>query len=216
MFGIIKKDFYDSFCVPKNLANNVIGLGVIWILALLMGPGEYMMLLLVVVTLPMMSVSVLQYSMEQDELAKFDEILLTYPLSKREIILAKFIDNFLFTVGVSVISFLLMLWYVVGCGVTNMKTGFLYWMAGNVVALFIAAVSFIVFYWLGNKIGTVIYMIMVGVAAFSYVITYLNVPVEKIVALGSWKLLGIGFVISVLALIGSYWGCLKIYTKRHS
>lgn len=216
MWGIIQKDFYDSFCVPKNLVNTVFGLGLCWLLVWLLGADEYMLMLMVTMAIPMTSVSVLEFAIEQDELVRFDDILLTYPISKKKIVLARFIDSFLFTAGCSVFTAAMLLWYGVGNRAMDIKTAVLLWLASIVASLFMLSISSLVFFWLGNKKGTIVYLLMVIVTAFTYVLAYWNVPVEKIVALGPWKLLGIGCVISLLAVTVSYWGCLKIYTRRHS
>ena len=216
MWGIIQKDFYDSFCVPKNLVNTVFGLGLCWLLVWLLGADEYMLMLMVTMAIPMTSVSVLEFAIEQDELVRFDDILLTYPISKKKIVLARFIDSFLFTAGCSVFTAAMLLWYGVGNRAMDIKTAVLLWLASIVASLFMLSISSLVFFWLGNKKGTIVYLVMVIVTAFTYVLAYWNVPVEKIVALGPWKLLGIGCVISLLAVTVSYWGCLKIYTRRHS
>ena len=216
MWGIIQKDFYDSFCVPKNLVNTVFGLGLCWLLVWLLGADEYMLMLMVTMAIPMTSVSVLEFAIEQDELVRFDDILLTYPISKKKIVLARFIDSFLFTAGCSVFTAAMLLWYGVGNRAMDIKTAVLLWLASIVASLFMLSISSLVFFWLGNKKGTIVYLVMVIVTAFTYVLAYWNVPVEKIVALGPWKLLGIGCVISLLAVTASYWGCLKIYTRRHS
>lgn len=216
MWGIIQKDFYDSFCVPKNLVNTVFGLGLCWLLVWLLGADEYMLMLMVTMAIPMTSVSVLEFAIEQDELVGFDDILLTYPISKKKIVLARFIDSFLFTAGCSVFTAAMLLWYGVGNRAMDIKTAVLLWLASIVASLFMLSISSLVFFWLGNKKGTIVYLVMVIVTAFTYVLAYWNVPVEKIVALGPWKLLGIGCVISLLAVTASYWGCLEIYTRRHS
>ncbi len=216
MWGIIQKDFYDSFCVPKNLVNTVFGLGLCWLLVWLLGADEYMLMLMVTMAIPMTSVSVLEFAIEQDELVRFDDILLTYPISKKKIVLARFIDSFLFAAGCSVFTAAMLLWYGVGNRAMDIKTAVLLWLAGIVASLFMLSISSLVFFWLGNKKGTIVYLVMVIVTAFTYVLAYWNVPVEKIVALGPWRLLGIGCVISLLAVTASYWGCLKIYTRRHS
>ena len=44
----------------------------------------------------MTTISVFQMALEQDEKVQFDEIMLTYPVTKKEIILARFIDNFIY------------------------------------------------------------------------------------------------------------------------
>ena len=110
----------------------------------------------------------------------------------------------------------MLLWYGVGNRAMDIKTAVLLWLASIVASLFMLSISSLVFFWLGNKKGTIVYLVMVIVTAFTYVLAYWNVPVEKIVALGPWKLLGIGCVISLLAVTASYWGCLEIYTRRHS
>ena len=86
----------------------------------------------------------------------------------------------------------------VGNRAMDIKTAVLLWLASIVASLFMLSISSLVFFWLGNeKKGTIVYLLMVIVTAFTYVLAYWNVPVEKIVALGPWKLLGIGCVISL-------------------
>ena len=216
MWGIIQKDFYDSFCVPKNLANTLIGLGLIPLFLWLLGGNEYMLFLMITMALPMTSVSVLEFAIEQDEMVRFDDILLTYPVSKKQIVLAKFIDGVLFAALCSVYSAILLLGFGMHGLKMEMKMVVLSWLVGIVASLFMLALSNLVFFWLGNKKGTIVYIIMVIAAALSYVVLYWNLPIAKVIALGPWKLLGIGFVLSLLALAACYWGCLKIYTRRHS
>lgn len=221
MLGIIKKDFYDTFCVPKNFVSNVIGYLAVVVLAVVMGAGEYPMILFIVVAIPMTSVTVLQATMEQDEMVRFDDILLTYPLSKKQIVLAKFIDNLLYTVLNFVISLVMMLVYVYGEKVTDIRTGLLYCGMGIVVSLFVIAVCSVGFYWLGNKKGTILYLVLVVAWAIMYAVIYVNayfvnISLDSILALGEWKLTGIAAAVSIVALALSYWGCLKLYTRRHS
>lgn len=82
MVGLMLKDFYESFCIKKNLIGFICSILLYGMVFFLM-PSEYIVILLVVLTIPMTSVSPLQYSIEQDELSKFDQMLLTYPISKK-------------------------------------------------------------------------------------------------------------------------------------
>lgn len=221
MLGIIKKDLYDTFCVPKNFLSNVIGYLAIIVLAAVLGAGEYPMMLFIVVAIPMTSVTVLQASMEQDEMVRFDDVLLTYPLSKKQIVLIKFIDSLLYMLLNAALSLVMMLVYVYGEKVTDIQTGLLYCGMGTVVSLFVIAVCSVGFYWLGNKKGTILYLVLVVAWAIMYAVIYVNayfvnISLDSILALGEWKLTGIAAAVSIVALVLSYWGCLKLYTRRHS
>lgn len=215
MLGIIKKDFYDTFCIPKNLLSNICGYALLLVSMLVLGSNEWAMMLFLIVCIPATSIAVLQAAMEQDEKVRFDDIMLTYPLSKRKIVLARFIDNLLFIAINAFISLILMLGYVYGYRTVGFQTGVLYWTVGLVVSLFMTAIFSVGFYLLGNKKGTILYLVLVGVGAGLYGMARF-LPIEKILDMDPWTLVGVGFVNSVIVLFVSYWACLKLYTRRHS
>ncbi|MFR2938051.1 ABC-2 transporter permease, partial [Faecalibacillus intestinalis] len=96
MVGLMLKDFYESFCIKKNLIGFICSILLYGMVFFLM-PSEYIVILLVVLTIPMTSVSPLQYSIEQDELSKFDQMLLTYPISKKTIVMTKILETYIFS-----------------------------------------------------------------------------------------------------------------------
>lgn len=216
MLGIVKKDFYDTFCIPKNSLASLGGYLALFVVAFLIGPDSAMMPLILVLCIPMTTVSVLQSALEQDAMVKFDEILLTYPLTKKEIVLARFIDNLIY-VGINiVISILMMLAYVYGGKTTDLQTGLWYCAVGLVVSLVTTAVFSVGFYILGNKKGTILYIALALVAAITYSMMRFNFSFAWILNMNPWLLFAIGLGIGILSMLGSYWGCLKIYTRRHS
>lgn len=215
MLGIIKKDFYDTFCIPKNLLSNICGYALLPVSMLVLGSNEWVMMLFLIVCIPATSIAVLQAAMAQDEKVRFDDIMLTYPLSKRKIVLARFIDNLLFIAINAFISLILMLGYVYGYRTVGFQTGVLYWTVGLVVSLFMTAIFSVGFYLLGNKKGTILYFVLAGVGGGLYGMARF-LPIEKILDMDQWTLVGIGFVNSVIVLFVSYWACLKLYTRRHS
>lgn len=216
MWGIVKKDFYDTFCIPKNLLGNLGGYLALFLCAFIIGPGRVALPLFLVLCIPMTTVSVLQAALEQDEMVKFDDIMLTYPLTKKEIVLARFIDNMIYVGINAVISVLMMLVYVYGAKTTDLQTGLLYCALGLVVSLVTTAVFSVGFYILGNKKGTILYIALVLVATISYCFTQLNFSFAWILNMNPWMLFAIGLVIGILFMLGSYWGCVKIYTRHHS
>lgn len=216
MWGIVKKDFYDTFCIPKNLLSNILGYLAMIILAVLMGQNRYMMMLFVVVCIPMTTISVFQMALEQDEKVQFDEIMLTYPVTKKEIIMARFIDNFIYMGINTVISVIMVLGYVYLGKTVDIRTGMFYVAAGIAVSLIATAVFSIGFYLLGNKKGTILYVGMVIIVALFYGLSSRGQWISRIFQTDPRILTGIALILGGLLMAGSYWVCLKIYTRQHS
>ena len=216
MWGIVKKDFYDTFCIPKNLLSNILGYLAMIILAVLMGQNRYMMMLFVVVCIPMTTISVFQMALEQDEKVQFDEIMLTYPVTKKEIILARFIDNFIYMGINTVISVIMVLGYVYLGKTVDIRTGMFYVAAGIAVSLIATAVFSIGFYLLGNKKGTILYVGMVIIVALFYGLSSRGQWISRVFQTDPRILTGIALILGGLLMAGSYWVCLKIYTRQHS
>lgn len=214
MFGIILKDLREAFCLKKNLIAWVFGIAMLLILLVTMRT-RYVYILCSAVMLPMLGTSVLQYSLEQDEISKFDKIMLTYPLTKREIILSKYLSGMLLEVMVFLTSFVIALLFSFGYQVIDFSVAMECWFLGVILSFLFMAVNYMMFFWLGNKKGTILYMIFVIIAAVIYVITYFGTDFEWLLSINRMALMAVGFVISVFALIGSYFASVKIYTRVH-
>ena len=214
MTGIMLKDFKEAFCIKKN--------AIAWIFSMVMClfmvialPIRYMYILSVVVAFPMIGTSVLQYSNEQDEISKFDKIMLTYPITKKEIILSKYLSGLLLQAGIFLLTFVLALVFSFGYKVINLKMAITFWFVGIIVSFLFMAINYMIFFWLGNKKGMVVYIIVTVIWAFGYVITYRNVDLTGLLSMNRAVLMLLGFALSVLALVGSYFASVKIYTKKH-
>lgn len=176
-----------------------------------------MLVLLIVVTLPMISVSTLQYSMEQDEIAKFDQILLTFPLTRKEIVKAKIIATYLCALlSTLLISLPIILFYVGYYQVTDIQTGLLIFGLGIIATAIMTPLNNIGFIWLGNKKGTILYIIILIILAIGYVILNFVVGIEQImmISLHNWIIIG-GVLAMILNVLG-YYACVKIYTLKNS
>ena len=114
MRGIILKDLYEGFCIKKNLINwlaSMIFTSALTAISEFMR-GAYGFLLIVVLLFPVMGSTLLQLTVEQDEKAEFDRIQLTYPLSKSEIVLSKYLGGLIVQGGMTLYSFVFVLIYV--------------------------------------------------------------------------------------------------------
>ena len=111
MRGIILKDLYEGFCIKKNLINwlaSMIFTSALTAISEFMR-GAYGFLLIVVLLFPVMGSTLLQMTVEQDEKAEFDRIQLTYPLSKSEIVLSKYLGGLIVQGGMTLYSFVFVL-----------------------------------------------------------------------------------------------------------
>ena len=90
MKGIILKDLYDNFCIPKNAAAYIFA-GLITIPVGFLVRSEYYYILFSMIILPLFGGCALEYPTEQEERAHFTKLLATFPVSGAQIVTAKYI-----------------------------------------------------------------------------------------------------------------------------
>lgn len=215
MLGIMYKDFYECFFIRKNALNWLAALLIIVVTTICVKTA-YAFILNVAITIPVCGASTLQFSMEQDEISDFDKIQLTYPMTKKEIILAKYLIGLIMQGIMFICSFILMLVYVLGFHLIGLEYALPIWIAGIVISLLFFSVSYVGFFLLGNKKGTILYLIVLVILAVIYMLATFHIGVKELLLMNKTLLLLIGMALDVIALIGSYWISLKIYTKKHS
>lgn len=214
MAGIMLKDLKEAFCLRKNTIAWIFSIIVYLILVAVM-PTMYVYVLCVTVMFPMIGVSILQYSNEQDEISKFDKIMLTYPITKKEIILSKYLSGMLLQVVVFLLDFIMALVFSFGYKVIDFSTAMGFWFVGIIFSFLFMAINYMMFMWLGNKKGTIMYVIFILILAVVYIVTYYNVDVASLFSMNRIVLLVVGFALSILAVVGSYFASVKIYTRKH-
>lgn len=214
MTGIILKDLKEAFFLKKNTISWLFSILMV-LLCIFVLPVRYIYVLCVVIVHPMLGASILQYSIEQDEISGFDKILLTYPITKKEIILSKYISGILLNVVLAVINFILALQFSFGHKVIGFTTAMEVWFLGIILSILFMAANYMMFFWLGNKKGTLVYLIITVMLALGYIVSYYSVDLSGLAEMSRSVLMAAGFLLSVLALVGSYFASIKIYTKNH-
>ena len=218
MRGIILKDLYEGFCIRKNTLNWAISMIFISFLTGInsMMRGPYGFLLIVVLLFPIMGSKLLQMTVEQDEKSEFDRIQLTYPLSKREIVLSKYLGGLLVQGGMILYSFLFLLVYVYGYKTLTFGEAISTWGIGVAGSLVYFSVSYMVYFWLGNMKGVIFTFITMAVLVIGFVFSVFNVGLEELMQVDKsiWVLCLWGMAAVFIAL--SYWISVKIYAKKHS
>ena len=216
MLGIIIKDYYESFCLKKNLISMIFAFTALIVLVMLM-KNLYSFILIVGITLPMMGTSTLQYSTEQDEISNYNKILLTFPLTKKEIVKAKIISTLILsTLSNLLISLPITLIYVFVYQAVNLDIALLIWLFGFILTFIMTAIQNIGLFILGNKKGSIVLFIFTIVVAISYIFSYVFVGIETIVELTTPTLLIFETLIAIILNIISFYACVKIYSIKNS
>ena len=216
MLGIMLKDFYQAFCIRKNLINFVFGFLTYFVLFFAM-PSKYTVMLLVCLTIPMISVSPLQYSIERDELSKFDQIILTYPISKKKIVVTKLLETYIFSfVCLFTLSIPIVLTAVYGYKFLDFNDGVLILVESAIFTLIMLPINNAGFMMLGNKKGTIMYVVILSFFVIGFLILNFAVGVEQLLSISLYQWLFYGGILAVILNIAGYFACLKIYDIRHS
>lgn len=216
MLGIIIKDYYESFCLKKNLISMIFAFTALIVLVMLM-KNLYSFILIVGITLPMMGTSTLQYSTEQDEISNYNKILLTFPLIKKEIVKAKIISTLILsTLSNLLISLPITLIYVFIYQAVNLDIALLIWPFGFILTFIMTAINNIGLFTLGNKKGTIAFVIFIIVVAIGYVYSNIFIGIETIVELTTPTLLIFETLIAIILNIISFYACVKIYSIKNS
>ena len=130
--------------------------------------------------------------------------------------MARFIDNFIYMGINTVISVIMVLGYVYLGKTVDIRTGMFYVAAGIAVSLIATVVFSIGCYLLGNKKGSILYVGMVIIVALFYGLSSRGQWISRIFQTDPRILTGIALILGGLLMAGSYWVCLKIYTRQHS
>ena len=218
MRGIILKDLYEGFCIRKNTLHWTISIIFISFLTAVnsMMRGPYGFLLIVVLLFPMLGSTLLQMTVEQDEKSEFDRIQLTYPVSKQEIVLSKYLSGLIVQGGMILYSFLFLLVYVYGYKTLTLGEAISTWGIGVAGSLVYFSVSYMVYFWLGNMKGVIFTFITMAVLVIGFLFSVFNVGLEELMAISKGTWVVVSLFAGVTLMVISYLVSLKIYTKKHS
>lgn len=212
----MRKDFFETFCIKKNLIEFVFGIVALVICFILM-PSKYITMLIVALSVPLMSVSPLQYSIERDEISKFDQILMTFPISKKKIVATKFLETYIFALicflGMSLPIVLLAIYYY---SVLTLQEGILLLLISLIFSLIVLPILNVGFMTLGNKKGLIIYVIISLLFGICYIAIGFMFGVEQLLRISLYRWLIYGGLVALISNILGYFICLKIYDKKHS
>ena len=215
MKGIMLKDLYENFYIKKNLASYIFGALFIG-LAMIFINTYYTFILYTMFLSIIFGSAPLEASSEQDEKANFGKLQITFPLTKAEIVLSKYLLSLICT-GISLlISLIYALANVYFWRLVTLREALTVWGLSICGSLVFTSVVYVCYFLLGKKIGTFIYVaaaiILAGLYGSSTVLFGIESYTSMDTAVRLWFLLPASVVIFALSCLLS----IQIYKKKYS
>lgn len=213
MRGIILKDLYDNFCIPKNAAFYIFGA-----LAISIGffiPSEYYYVLISGVILPLFGCCALKSPTEQEESSSFNKLLITFPNSKAQIVTAKYLLGLGFVI---LFNFLALLWSMVQVYIHHtirLTEALRMWGIGISISLLFLAVIYVGFFLLGKRNGTIFFITITCLIAVVWGASSALLGIQTILSCSPGLVICLifsGAVMIVLSCLVS----IGIYSRRYS
>lgn len=213
MRGIIYKDLCDNFLVWKNLAGYLFAIIFIIGGTILAADSQYYFILLVLITC-LIGTCAMESSVEQDEAANFNRLLISFPVLKEEIVIAKYILALMFIAAANGMSLIITVVHVLIGGVLDFSQALPIWGLGVYLSLIFSGISYIGYMVFGKQKGTIIYVLLIIVIAGVYGSMHAIYGIEEFVQMDKTLLLLIGLPVSVLLFTSSCMISIRIYKKK--
>ncbi len=167
MKGIMLKDLYENFYIKKNLASYIfgilfVGFGIIFI------HTDFAFALYTMFLSVIFGSALLEASYEQDEKANFGKLQITFPLTKAEIVLSKYLLALISTGICVLISLVYALVNVYLWDLVTLTEALTVWGLSICVSLVFTSVVYIFYFLLGKKVGMIIYVVTAGILGGLY------------------------------------------------
>lgn len=214
MKGIIYKDLYETFRIKMHPASWIFSIMLILASALIFR-SRYIFILNALLTLPSLGVAALEYSTEQDEIARFDRIQTTFPVSVHEIVLAKYFSGILLDLIGAFVSLLFLLLYVYVFKLISMAEALPVLWLGTIIGLVFLSVGYAGYFLMGYKRGTVLYICTLLVLAALYIILFFLFGTDDLIRFSGAMPHIVGILLAVGILLGSFKISCAAYKRRH-
>lgn len=161
MKGIMLKDLYENFYIKKNLASYIFGVLFITV-AMILIDTTYVFILYTMLLGTLFGSAALEGSYEQDEKANFYKLQFTFPITKAEIVISKYVLSLICTGFSTLISLIFVLANVYLRPLVTLVEALTVWGVSICVSLIFTSIVYVFYFLLGKKIGLIIY---IGTAA---------------------------------------------------
>ena len=182
MKGIILKDLYDNFCIPKNAAAYIFA-GLITIPVGFLVRSEYYYILFSMIILPLFGGCALEYPTEQEERAHFTKLLSTFPVSGAQIVTAKYILGLCYAAVCNLLALMCAMAQVYVHHTVSLSEALRIWGIGISISLIFLSLIYVGYFLLGKRWGTVFFIGVTCVIAVIYGISSALMGIETLFSL---------------------------------
>ena len=215
MKGIILKDLYENFYIKKNLASYIFGALIIGLAAFFIDTSYAFILYTMLLTI-LFGSATLEASYEQDEKANFYKLQFTFPMTKAEIVVSKYLLALICT-GISLlIALIYALASVYLRHLVTLTEALTVWGLSICVSLVFTSVVYIFYFLLGKKIGTIIYVAAAAILGGMYGSSTVFFGIESYTSTDTAVRLCFLLPASVVVFVLSCLLSIQIYKKRYS
>lgn len=215
MKGIILKDLYDNFYIKKNLASYIFGLAFILLTAgFVHTPYSFVLYTEVIATI--LGSCALEAASEQDEKANFNKLQITFPVTKSQIVIAKYLLGLIFLTASNLFSLIHTLLHVFAWHTATFTQGVQIWCTGIAISVFFAAITYVLFFLFSKKMATILYTILAVLIILICSPTAVLLGLDNFIAMDKTRMLCISIPAAFLLFALSCLLSIQIYKKRHS
>lgn len=207
MLGIISKDWYQNFYIPnKRLAFIIYYL--IWALNFLLIKNIYGFVFANLIWIPFVVTPILiQVTSERDDKTNYFKILITMPVTRKDIISARYLLGIIFILFNFALSILGMVVHVYMFKSVSLTLGIYITLASLIFSLVSLAVNYLACIVLGSR-GIILSAVIITTVLISYYsqFKYFNVDtvIESIIIMKASTVFVFGFIVSALSVLFSY------------
>ncbi len=214
MKGIILKDLYDNFCIPKNAASYIFAALTIIPFGLLVR-SEYYYILFSMIILPLIGGCALEYPTEQEERANFTRLLATFPVSMAQIVTAKYILGLCYAAVWNLFALMCGMVQVYIRHTVSLSEALRIWGIGNSISLIFLSLIYVGYFLLGKRWGTIFFFGVTCLIAAVYGASSILVGVEAIFRLSPVLILCLLLAGAVMLALSRF-ASVRIYKWKNS
>lgn len=211
------KDLYQNLYIRKNRMNLIANYLVIAMTIVLI-KNVFGFIFPTLIYIPfIMTPTLLQVSSERDVISSYDKIQLTMPVTKNDVVKAKYILGVFFSLFNTVVLFFGLMIHVYIYQSVSLKQGAYILLASFILSVISLAINYLSFIFLGSK-GVLVYagIIVTVMIGYFWNPNFLNIDqlITGITAIQPIIIFIIGTVLSVFFLLLSYFCATWYYSKK--
>ena len=217
MLGIITKDLYQNFYIPSKRIAFIVNYLVIASSILLM-KNIYGLIFATLIWIPFVVTPILlQVASERDDQTNYYKILITMPITKKDIISARYILGLVFTLFNLVVSALGMVVHVYVFQRISPTLGVYIISASFILSLLSLAINYLAYIVLGSR-GIFISAVITGIVLIGYYFQpsfpNFEMLLNNIISMQPSVLIVIGLICSASSVLVSYLISAVYYSKK--